>query len=441
MSMMTIEQIVNHPHALTALKCALINAIPVLFYSIWASTFLEDLEEPAGAENDGGFDRLERDEKQDPATQRVESVRMIRIVYTFTLVGQILAYMICFEIAPLPHHLGWVLFVCGLLTQSQIKNALERRVRKTEATESQHLGMTLKSLFFVVFMLGVYTAIVHVTALGFLSVAELLKFSKEAAVVSRIVGTFTGVFLAVFAAFALAPWYLRRLLPVTKLTDSATIAALDQCFLSAGLVPPEFWLLELDNFGMHNALITGLLNGRGPLRPALFLSRSLVRDFPQAELHAVVLHEVSHLKLKHIRSRFLTTFFALVGSCILAALIIGVSIMLLSKEQMILPMLFAALLPAFSPYFVARTQVRRHELEADAYAVFSLGADLEALGSALKRIDKLNDLPSDRKDPTSVLSAETAHPTTELRISVLRAERVRRLGTPAAADDSSAKAA
>ncbi|MBI3556788.1 MAG: hypothetical protein HY074_11035, partial [Deltaproteobacteria bacterium] len=113
---------------------------------------------------------------------------------------------------------------------------------------------------------------------------------------------------------------------------------------------------------------------------------------------------------------------------VLAALIIGASIVLLSKEQLVLPMLLAALLPAFSPYFVARKQVRRHELEADSYAVFRLGADLDALSSALRRIDTLNDLPSDRKDPTSVLSPETAHPTTELRISLLNQERLKRQG-------------
>lgn len=410
------------------LKSVLINAIPVLFYAIWASTFLEDLNDPEL--NSQGEDDHEAD--LDPVTQRSESLRMIRIVYTFTLVGQILAYMICFEVAPLPHHLGWIFFVCGLLTQSQIKNGLERRLRNLEATEAQQFRMTVKSLFFVVAMLAVYAAIVHFTALGFAVCAGWLHFSKDTVLAARVVGTFTGVFFAVLTAYALAPWYLRLLLPVSKLSDSDTIAALDQCFLNAGLVPPEFWVLELDSFGMHNALITGMPGGRGLLRPALFLSQSLLKNFTRAELHAVILHEVSHLKLKHIRSRFVATFLALVGSCLLAALLIGTAVVLVSKsvmgqEQLALPMLLAALLPAFSPYFVARRQVRKHELEADAYAVFSLGADLDALSSALRRIDSLNDLPSDRKDPSSILSAETAHPTTELRISILKKEQVKRL--------------
>ncbi|MBI3542802.1 MAG: M48 family metalloprotease [Deltaproteobacteria bacterium] len=427
---MTFSEIVHHPHALATLKCVLVNAVPVLFYAIWGSTFLEEL---AAEEADSPGGKLSDED-------RATWLRQIRVVYSFTVLGQILAYAVCYELAPMPYHLGWLVFLVALVIQGQLRFGLEKRLRRLEATQSQGLGRTARTFLAFIGMLGVYSLIVHAVSLLFLAGARAFHLSDAATTGCQVVGSFAGVFLAIGVAFVAAPIYLRRLLPAKRLEDSKLINQLDRCFLDAGIVPPEFWQLELDHFGLHSAMAAGMTGWRGWLRPALFLSRSLLRDFSAEERQAVILHEISHLKLRHLRARFLTTFFSLFGSCVAAGVLIGLAALVFPKPVLPLIALSVALLPALVPFVLVRRQVLAQEFEADEYAVFKLGASLDGLAGALRRLDRLNDQALDPEAAAQTTKAprDAQHPGTESRIKRLRDRAARTPGSEAKPDDRQA---
>jgi hypothetical protein len=69
--------------------------------------------------------------------------------------------------------------------------------------------------------------------------------------------------------------------------------------------------------------------------------------------------------------------------------------------------------------YLTRRAVRRQELEADEQAV-RFGARPEDLEAGLRKLTAMNDLPTDKKDPSTWFCAAAAHPTTDERIAILR---------------------
>lgn len=409
---MTFNQLIASGLATTALKCSLINAVPVVFFAIWTSTLTEELEEMTPEET-AAFDRA-------------AAVRQIRLAYLFTLVGQMLAYLICHEVAQLPHYLGWVAFMMGLLAQGHLKFSIEKRVRKLEATPEEHSRATGRALFGLAVNIGVYFMLVQSVGLLTAMAARKLGLAWVTAEDARFVGTLLGIFGALGLVYFSAPLHLRLLLPMRKIDDSKVISLLDQAFWKAGLKPPEYWQLETGGFGHHNAMIVGHPTADGPFRPMLVVSTSLLTRFSPEELNAIILHEVSHQKLRHLSKRFLVSFGALMVAAVLAVGWVYFSLLLLPKAYALLFCMLAFIAPAAAPYLAVRRQIARQEIEADHFAVFELGANIDAFAEALRKVDALNDLSSDRKSPESYLSVTAAHPTTEKRIELLRKEDSRR---------------
>jgi hypothetical protein len=73
-----------------------------------------------------------------------------------------------------------------------------------------------------------------------------------------------------------------------------------------------------------------------------------------------------------------------------------------------------------------RWVVRQQELQADANAVIKLGADPDAFARALSKLMRMNDQLEDKKDPSSYLSASSAHPTVVQRVEAIH-QRLRLL--------------
>lgn len=422
---MPLAEAFSRPDLVLVTKNFLIQTLPVLFFAIWASMRAEDLLEIESGEDESG-------EKIDPLAEG----RLIRVGYGLALVGQVLAYLLAESAASLPYHLGWCAFVVALFVLARIKFGMEARAcRLMTSTNAKPIGTSrvgansadtsdpgtdslpthtstraLGSL--VVLVLG-YLLLVQASTVGFGLAGELLQLSPNAVVGLRIAGTLVGVFLALLSAFATAPFYLRKIFPCKPVTETEQLNELTACFRRANLESPDFWILEVDSFGHHNAMLAGFGGGRGWLKPSMFLTRSLFQKLSPAERQAVLLHEVSHLKLKHIRSRFLVTFGALVAATVLSGLIILGALWWLPSSVAFFLVVGAMFLPSVVPYVCARRLVTTQEGEADLFAVFELGADLDALANALRLLDRKG-------------FSMTGHPATQNRIAALQAEALRR---------------
>ena len=200
------------------------------------------------------------------------------------------------------------------------------------------------------------------------------------------------------------------------------LESLKASFARARFSPLSFRVIEMERFRMANALVAGVSWGRGVFAPVLFVTRTLVQHCNAEELEAVICHEMSHLALRHLRRRFYYSFglvfvtvFFLAGLSFLSSASVPVS------RQAAKAMLGISMLAALgAQLYLIRRQVRVHEIEADTYAVGTFGVKFEAMASALRKLDLLNDQLGDKKDPSTYLCAGCGHPTTEQRIRLLR---------------------
>src|SRR6185312_5039438 len=73
----------------------------------------------------------------------------------------------------------------------------------------------------------------------------------------------------------------------------------------------------------------------------------------------------------------------------------------------------------FVTFRMIAEQGRIQEFEADVHCIEKLGASLESLSSALRKLDRANTQLGTRRDPRAFL-AGNGHPATELRIKILQ---------------------
>lgn len=189
-------------------------------------------------------------------------------------------------------------------------------------------------------------------------------------------------------------------------------ALLDKCgFKSQGI-----YVMDGSRRSGHgNAYFTGF----GRNKRIVFFD-TLLQSLDPQEIEAVLAHELGHFKLRHIQKRLLTTAaLSLAGLAVLGWLIgqhwfyhgLGVS----QPSSYMALMLFMMITPAFTFFLqplMARLS-RKHEFEADAYAVQqSSGSDLV---QALVKMYREN---ASTLTPDPLYSAfHDSHPPAPLRIS------------------------
>ncbi|HUP56046.1 MAG TPA: M48 family metalloprotease, partial [Bdellovibrionota bacterium] len=297
---------------------------------------------------------------------------------------------------------SFMLFLGLAIVHGQVRFAVEREVRGIEATQFDAFRLATRM---VIITLAIY--VVYFSVFTGVHLLAMLLTGKEAGWAAIPIG----LFAALFVTYLASPILVRMMFPCKRIDDPALIETLRRCFERASLPVPTFWALELDKHRAHNAMVAGLRSGRGILKPALFLSSSLVRELTPEEFEAVILHEVSHVQLNHMRGRMIA---ALASVCLSVAPIWMLGALgpyLLAPPQFAILLLGSYVLAFFVQYSAMRWTVQLQELEADSHAVIRLGADPDAFSRALTKLMRMNEQLDDRKDPSSYLSAAAAHPT------------------------------
>jgi Zn-dependent protease with chaperone function len=236
-------------------------------------------------------------------------------------------------------------------------------------------------------------------------------------ITSAVMGMLGGVGLN----FALGAFYLRKMLPAREIAEGALRTQLEQSFAKAGLSVPSLWILETGRKREATAMMAGFPSGRGLFKPGLFLSRGLLDSLNEEEVRAVVLHEVSHVKLSHLFKRLVYSAVLVVATTAAATFCVFLASVFLPAESDARSFIgLASAAGAFILTFkLLSRQSREHEFEADRYSVAMLGAQADYLASALRKLDKVNGKTIRPLDPLS-MSGDSGHPPTERRIAALR---------------------
>ena len=193
-------------------------------------------------------------------------------------------------------------------------------------------------------------------------------------------------------------------------------ALMDKCgFRSKGI----FVMDGSKRSGHGNAYFTGF----GSNKRIVFFD-TLLESLNPPEIEAVLAHELGHFKLKHIQKRLLSTFALSLAALALLGWLAGESWFYLglgisqSSPWMAL-MLFMLAMPVFTFFLQPLMSLlsRKHEFEADAYAVQqSSGADL------IKALVKMYRENASTLTPDPLYSAfHDSHPPAPVRITRISA--------------------
>lgn len=383
-----------------------LSAIPVVLIALWAEYFGKYIESMEPRELDD---------------EREECQRQSRLVAFCGVIAQVSANLIAFSQFKVPAWIAYLVFLFSVGLQALVQRSLDQKLKGREQTTKQ-AGFGLSAVFWVLVDIAVYWVVV----LSFVGAARFLgpmigqgPFVKEGAM---FLGGLVGMFAGIGVNYALAPLFFRQMFPCKELKDAHALQLFGQCFRRAGISEPSYYLMELDHFGVNNAMIAGFKFGKGPFRPALFITRGLLKDLSYAELEAVVLHEVSHLHLNHITKRFTYGFGALLFATALALVVVGALGLLLPMPIAVGIGIFVMLSPFAAPYLLIKSLSKKQEFEADSHAVLRLGARGEALISVLEKLEMQHEaLLGKLKIQKQVHSKKAdTHPTTEDRIDAIK---------------------
>lgn len=410
---------------------AILTAIPVVLLAIWTDYFGRVLE------------RVAKDNLHYDRTPELNKIRLAGVCAIFFQLGIYMGTTDVRQAAPIISNL---IFVAAVLVQSWIQGSIERKVRKpspklmavvdadghnnatsslsNDPNEREPIGemdMALRAFFWATLGGALYLAgfALPVFAVGFFS--RFLGFSEPMTAAVVVVSAILGMLAGVALNFALGAFYLRRMLPTRELAASELRTHIESCFSRAQIPLPSLWVIQTGRAREAMAMMAGFSRGRGLFRPGMFLSQALIDNLTQAEVNAVVMHEVAHLRLHHLRKRMLYSVGLVAAVTTAATFCVYLAAALMPAESQARGFVgLAAAAGAFVTTFkLLSAQSRLHELQSDAFAVAQLGASSEVLISALRKLDQVNGR-SARTMPFAT-GGLGGHPSTEARVEALRA--------------------
>lgn len=407
------QQWSTHPH----LAYAAIVAIPVTGFMLWADYAKRDLE---------------RRRKEDPDFDSKNESGRIRAIGLFGLLSQGMIYMTSLGLKDVSRFLPFGLFVAAVVIQNALVMRLEAAVQPKKpilpaqpgeepVPEAALAGMGLRAVGWMILSVLGYLAVIHLCVRAAIALAHHFEAGSQTVNASAMGGLALGIFGGLLLSFGLAPFYLRRILPVTTLEPGPRKEEIEGCFSGAKVPVPRIWMVDTRLAPWTQVLYSGFSSGRGPFAPGLFLSHSLLDRLSGGELRAALFREASHTRLHHFRKRLFFGCMIGITAVALAGTILVLSVRGgLSPELSALTRLAAVFIPLLVPFFFVRAQVRRQEEEADFHAVSVLGADAEELSSLLLKLDILSGRIAGPGDLTSAAGlGPNRHPTSD-RIFRLR---------------------
>jgi len=318
--------------------------------------------------------------------------------------------------------IAYPVFLVAVLAQLMIQRNLEFKIAGAELEKGRSFYWQALRTFFWSLLAGLtYVSSILASVFLFSLVAVLSGAPSSAKVGLVVCGMAVGVVTGLCVSFALGALFVRKITSAKKAPDGPLREMLQEMFVTSKSVVPEFYIVDSPETGAGapSAMMAGFPKGKGLFKPGLFVSNSLTTKLTEGEFRSVVLHEISHWRLQHLKKRFLFSAGLILCASLMTGLAVLYSRFMGVSEQGQTTVGFTSLLVSFLFCFrlLARL-VKYQEIAADIHSIEKLGSSLSDLASALRKLDRMSsDLPQ-RRDPGSMLIS-LGHPATEYRIRIL----------------------
>ncbi len=223
-----------------------------------------------------------------------------------------------------------------------------------------------------------------------------------------------------------------RLIPNREITEPEYLEIINKRLQQIEMPQLRIRWIETD---IKNAFVVGLKLFRFS-NQTMFIGRKLRTTLTLSEFDAVIAHELAHVANRHIHKRVIdlikNLLSVLIGVGAIMLLLIGISLLYWGEDAsfhagMTTSLVFISCFAwVIFNYALLFDTIRSHEYEADAYAVMKLGADFEAMKSALKKLSAPEEMPDYLKGKVKTEQKKnffqrhfSTHPDTESRIDLL----------------------
>lgn len=391
-------EVLSPENSLKAL--AIMSAIPVVIFALWADAFAKHLAELAIKKPD-----YEKESEQ----EKIRIAGILGLLLQFTL---FLSSSELRETFPLPTNL---IFVAAIVLHLTIQSRLEKKVQtSTEKEPSEEIvGILASTLVSWLIGLTLQVLILLGSVKAGIWTANHLHFPSSSSGLVALGFGILGVGMGLFINYALGPLYFKNILPYSKVDDPDLLTRMSGCFQQLKLKAPDFVLINLDKFKITTLSWVGFQNGRGIFRPIFAVSRWMLTALSPKELDALILNHAAHIALRHPKKRFILTL-TLITLTTLVALVSVMVFQNITTPKIAIDLLgpSVAILAFIISFRIMGLQSKKHEFETDVYTIEHLGVEVEDLVHALEKLDQ-----QIQPDPTSVIPI---HPDTVVRIGLIR---------------------
>ena len=210
--------------------------------------------------------------------------------------------------------------------------------------------------------------------------------------------------------FVFAPLLMQFLWKTEPLTDTTLKQKLQLLTERSGMKYRDIGVWKTGSLSIANAAVAGII----PRNRKVFITDTLLNNFPDEQIETIVAHEIGHIRHKHLLISTVLVLGYLLSSVIFYRLVMeplktplaGLPILLSLISILFFVLYFKVLYNFLS---------RRFEHQADLYAV-DLTDNKEAFKSALENLSSFSSLP---KPIRFMLELFETHPSLERRLSFL----------------------
>jgi Zn-dependent protease with chaperone function len=190
-----------------------------------------------------------------------------------------------------------------------------------------------------------------------------------------------------------------RLIPNREISEPEYLEMINKRLHDIEMPAMRVRWIETD---IKNAFVVGMKLFRFS-NQTMFIGRKLRTTLTLSEFDAVIAHELAHVANRHIHKRVIdlikNLLSVLMGVGFIMILLIAFSLLYWGEDASFHAGMTAALvfISCFAwivfNYALLFDTIRSHEYEADAFAVMKLGADVEAMKSALRKLAAPVEMP------------------------------------------------
>jgi Zn-dependent protease with chaperone function len=376
---------------------AVLSAIPVVLFALWADHFEKYINELCI--KNPQFDRKVEIEKV-----RIASLCVILFLFSLFIGSP--------EIRRAYPLISQLVFCTGTLAQLWLQSRMEKKIGSSGQKIDHMIGIIAKAT--VSWLVGafIYVFTVLLSLRGSMWIAHLAHLSPNASTFVFCASGVLGILGGLALNFGLAPFFIKKTLPVASIQDPVLLSWLQQCYSKAKLKVPQLWIIELHQLHIAHTILAGFQRGKGIFRPALFIARASLDLLHPTEVEAIVLNQISNVTLNHLRKKFVLTS-SLLFSTILTSIATTVFAKVYFPQVPSLGMVgpITAIAGFFLSYKLLTDQIKNHQLKADIYCIEKLGVSAKDLFQALRKMDK----PHEKKE-----APKQGFPDTERRIQRLK---------------------